>query len=137
MAKKVYSKNELKKALKDGEKEIYVYGEAAKKLAKLNGNKRLIPLLGGLGAAGLSALALSILAAPISGGASLSLGLPFVSYAVMNIGEVGVSLSATEVMIIATLVAYLGVKFIVEICTKYEVITIDKGDLEIKLERKR
>lgn len=137
MATKVYSKNELKKALKDGEKEIYVYGEAAKKLAKLNGNKRLIPLLGGLGAAGLSALALAILAAPISGGASLSLGLPFVSYAAITIGEVGGSLSTAEVMIIAALVAYLGVKVIVEICTKYEVITIDKGDLEIKLERKQ
>lgn len=134
MAVNVHSEKELKKALKAGEKEIYVYGEAAKKVAKLNDSKRLVRLLGGLGAAGLSVLALSILATPVSGGASLL--LPAVA-AHITLGKMGVSLTTSEVLIIAGVVGCVGVKGFEILCTKYDVITINRDNLEIKLEKKR
>lgn len=137
MAVNVYSKNELKKALKTGEKEIYVYGEMAKKLAKLNDSKKLISLLGGLSAAGLGILALAAVSTPITGGASLAVGLPMATHLTGSLGIVEVSLNTTEVTIIMSILGAVGIKVFVEICTKYDVITISSSKLEIKLEKKK
>lgn len=134
MAVNVHSEKELKKALKAGEKEIYVYGEAAKKIAKLNKSKRLVQLLGGLGAAGLVVFATSILATPVSGGASLALSM---AVADITLGKIGISLTTTEVLIIASVVGCVGVRGFEILCTKYDVITINRDNLEIKLEKKK
>lgn len=138
MAVRVHSKKELQKALKAAEKEIYVYGEAAEKIAKLNRAKKLIPLIGGLGAAGISVLALSALAAPVSGGTSLAAGSALAAHLTAGTAGASLTLSTAEVEIIVGAIVSLGIGVIEAICKNYDVITMhaNDGNLMIKLEKK-
>ena len=135
MAVRVHSKKELQKALKAAEKEIYVYGEAAEKIAKLNRAKKLIPLIGGLGAAGISVLALS---APVSGGTSLAAGSALAAHLTAGTAGASLTLSTAEVEIIVGAIVSLGIGVIEAICKNYDVITMhaNDGNLMIKLEKK-
>jgi len=114
----VETKEELEKAMKNGEKEIVVIGELAE---KLHNSKKVTKL----GAPAIAALTAAIAAAPFTGGVSTALGVSAIA-----------TLTGLEVAVIVGVV-FIGISLLIVIYKDYEEIEVDMDKRILKLRKKQ
>ncbi|KNE85343.1 hypothetical protein [Aggregatibacter aphrophilus] len=114
----VETKEELEKAMKNGEKEIVVIGELAEKLHK---SKKVTKF----GAPTIAALTAAIAAAPFTGGISTTLGVSAIA-----------TLTGLEVAVIIGVV-FIGISLLIVLYKDYEEIEVDMDKRRLKLRKKQ
>ena len=114
----VKTKQELEKAMKNGETEIIVVGELAEKLHK---SKKITKL----GIPALAVLTAAIAATPFTGGLSTALGATAVA-----------TMTGMEVAVILGVV-FVGISLVIALFKDYEEIEVDMDKRTLKLRKKQ